>query len=361
MSLGQVLIFSKDPALLQSLCRHIFQLGFDCIPQSRCQGLEKYLLYAEDRVSAIIIDRPAALKNAWETLFSFREVFQREQIPLFILDQGDAIQPFLNEIGMDRVYIVSCPQQGDVEEFLVEFLKRVPVRLESSREKATYFRVLEGDLSEYPFDRLKTYLQEKQFDGIVFLQTPQMITLLLQWRRGGIDGWVPNRRDVADIGEYLSTLKEGRFIVEQRLLSKRDFHAWLFNQENSHVLSMKDVLSDLFYFVYHIFEEKLDSATVRQIFASKFSEYKELFPALKDLTFHGDVQDIFGYTGDLQSEQVEYLLMLFNDLLNELLSRLTDYHFEDFIRDIDEISPYLKQFQLMEKILLMNKQPFSLA
>ncbi|NOX36802.1 MAG: hypothetical protein GXO78_04615 [Calditrichaeota bacterium] len=361
MSLGQVIVISRQPSVLTHLCHQLSQLGFDCYPRTHCEDLGRLLLETNGSVVGLILDNPAELKDGFETLFALRHVFQRSSIPVFVLDETEAIQPFFKEAGLEQVYVCQRPVNGNSDEFLKTFLDHARIPFKTETVFSAYARVLEGDLSDCTFETLKIYLQQKHFTGVVLIQTPRSKTVLLKWQRGKIQEVIASGETVEQITEYVNQLPDGHFIVEQALIHPSDFHHFIAALDNPHELSLKDVFTDLFYFLYHIFQDKLDEEVIHQIFEAKFGEYRELFPALQELHFKGDSQEKFSFHTDIQGEQSEYLLMLFNDLLNELMARVSNYSFEDFIRDIDEISPYLKQFHLMEKILLKHKQPFSLT
>ena len=361
MSLGQVIVISRQPSVLTPLCHQLSQLGFDCIPRTHCEDMERLLLDANSSVAGVILDNPAEVKNGFEVLFTLRNVLRRHRIPVFVLDETNAIQTFLKEAGLEQVYVCSPIFNGHTDDFLKTFLDHAQIVWKSKVGLSTYARVLEGDLSECTFERLKNYLTQKHFTGILLIQLPHAKTVMLKWKNGQIGEVVSSEESVDKVTEHLGQLSDGRFIIEQELIHSSDFHRFLSILENPHELSLKDVFTDLFYFLYHIFRDKLDEEVINCIFESKFGEYRDLFPALQQLQFNGQSQEKFSFQTDIEGEHSEYLLMLFNDLLQDLMARVSDYSFEDFVRDIDEISPYLKQFHLMEKILLRHNQTFSLT
>ncbi len=209
--------------------------------------------------------------------------------------------------------------------------------------------ILDGDLKEYPIEQLLAFCKDNYVTGQLNLSISGETANIALW--GGHIQKVYYKELPKELAlAELKLLQNGSFQLKQQLFNSEDFHNYLYKNNVNSIFSIKDILVDLFYFLFNFFSEKVGENSIDLIFKQKFEEYASNFSWFAGIQYVPDIQEKVSVSFEPSEEQIEVIVLLYKEILSEIILQNDRLSLEAFYMKLSEIKPYLEQFNLWKKL-----------
>lgn len=351
MSIKAIAIIEPDFSFLKKLSAELNQFGYVVYPRTEIRDLTDILEF-EGQIQAFILNLELKESEGLAVYASLRKHFKYSKSRfIFLADETDLFNLVKNMELEDAIMLDKSRSFDFLMEEILNFLP--PVVNETAIP--TFSSVAEGSLSEISFSQLMQFCKETGFSGNLSITVEATkATLLIQ--KGKIFKIYFGELSQELALNKLRRLQAGTFKLEQKIYSEVDLKAFILSENNNSLFSLKDLMVDLFYYLFDYFSKKIDEATIENIFSQKFAEYRLNFAWFDQIQYTDIEQERVVLNIEPDEDQTEILLLLFKELLLDLSLQTENFSQEEFLGKLEEIRPYLDQYKLWSR--LIASEPF---
>ncbi len=355
---SNILIIEPDLNFSQKLTDSLNELGFTSYLRTDIADPEDLL---EIRIPLQCIILNLELKSLEGlTLYSYLKNLKPFKGTSFaFLADSKNIFRLLENIPLERAILVN--KEDDYDALLAEIVNNIPLPDASNATQGAMLE-LEGNLSDLPLDDLFLYCRKTCFTGLLFLSKEKEFGVIpysfgtreqINYRNLSDERALDVFHAWNDAGFRLErtrfTSKEARQIaVSCRTKEGKE-------QESSPV-NLSDLFEDIFTFLFTFLNEQLLEQNVSAIFYESLEVYNSRSSAGVEIFFNPGNEEIFSFSEAIRTDEIESLVNLVVEIFLNAKLYEPELNLRDFLDDIHELDPYLKEIHFYEFILPKNKR-----
>lgn len=151
--------------------------------------------------------------------------------------------------------------------------------------------------------------------------------------------------------------ERGNYRFERKRATYDDIHQLVTKKrlelKNAQEISvdLSDILTDLFSALYHFLAHQLNPQQVNEIYMEKLELFKKRYPTLKKCIFAPFGESVLIFKEQVVKEEIKAYLHYFESIIRLVYQKYPDLDFENLKMAIEELSPFLKNFNIFESVL----------
>lgn len=346
MSYPTVFVLINEYTLIKNLSKELREFGVSVIAKTNPQKFEE-LLEANLRVHGFVVD--LEIEN-FEALTLYSKLVQSQKytnVPFIFLTNDEFVKQSPDQTLFDNAILINkqIPSENIIGE-IVNALRFPDI----DEINVSYKTGAAGQLEEIGLERLMNFCTMMQFTGAIIV-SDYSSTGVLTYQAGKVERVFFKNYQKEEALQALRNLNEASFRLEHKIYSMEDIIDY-YRDTNNKQFTVNDILTDLFYFAHEFFGKKIGKQITEFIFKNKIYEYSTLFTDIEIIKYIENSQEKVQITGHIDNDQLDILINLFREIFFELHSQDDSIVLDEFFSNLDELQPYLKQFNILKKLNL---------
>jgi hypothetical protein len=335
----------KDYSWLRNLSKELQDFGIKVVAKTNPDTISD-LIESNVSVHCFVVDLEI---EDFEGLTIHNKLIKNQlyrHTPFVFLAEDDSINHSDNVLFNSALII---NKKMPIEHIVCEIINKIRFP-ENNEDVNSYKTGATGNLKDLSLEQLIQFAESIALTGAIIV-SHFTSTGVIRLKNGKVWKVLYKNLDKEEALDELSKLDSATFRLEHKIYGIDDIN-YFYEKPQEKEINAKDILIDLFYFTHKFFEEKIGQQITEFIFKNKIYEYSSLFSDIKKVQYVENSQEKIQIFGNIDNEQIDIIINLFREIFFELFSQNNDLSMEEFLANLDEIRPYLKQFNIDSKLHL---------
>ncbi len=342
-----VYIYHKDINFVQTMRKRLETYGVEVIGSVYSHDL-RFVLEKEQHVDCLLLQIDLESFQSLKLLGIFEKKNGLENLPVIALVNTDTLYDLLSNPSSENLKVFHSHIL--FEKLVIEILNTLPF-VSITRTGMDHIVTLYGALSDVPLYQLLDYAYQNSFTGRIVVQNGDFVGTI-ELRRGKVETIQYKNLLGARALQEMCSLTEATFHLEQKLCNKDELKKFLSENKMQLPFTLKDLLIDVFYFMYQHLKSETDEGKLVSIIKKHFAEASNTRLPNLYVVYLEQTQEKIHIIGEIDNSHVGPLLGILEEIYNEAASTSTFHTFKEFINSLDELKPYLVQLSQFSPIFV---------
>lgn len=342
-----VYIYHKDINFIQTMKNRLNVYGIEVIGSVYSHDF-RLVVEKEQAVDCLLLQVDLDTFQTLKLYGIFEEESILKHVPVIALVNNDSLYDLLSKSSNAKLKVFHYHIL--LEKLVIEILNLLPF-VGVTQTGMDHVVTLYGALSEIPLHQLLDYTYQTFFTGRIIVQNSAE-TGSIELRKGKVEKIRYKKLSGAQALQEMCSLREATFHLEQKLYNKEELEEFLADNKIQLPFTLKDLLIDVFYFMYQHLVSETDEAELVSIIKRHFTEASNTRLPNLYVIYLENAQEKIHIIGEIENSHVGPLLGILEEIYNEAAPKSTFHTFKDFINSLDELKPYLAQLSQFSPIFV---------
>ncbi len=342
-----VYIYHKDINFVQTMKNRLEVFGVEVIGSVYSHDF-RGVVEKEQGVDCLLLQVDLDTFQTLKLYGIFEEENVLKDIPVIALVNNDSLYDLLSKSSSSKLKVFHYHIL--FEKLVIEILNNLPF-VSITRTNTDHIVTLYGAFSEIPLHQLLDYTYQTFFTGRIVVQHGDVIGTI-ELRRGKVENIQYKELGGSQALQEMCSLTEATFHLEQKLCKKDELEEFLSDNKIHLPFTLKDLLIDVFYFMYQYLSTETDKGELVSIIKKHFAEASNTRLPNLYVVYLENTQEKIHIIGEIENSHVGPLLGVLEEIYKEAAPKSTFHTFKDFINSLDELKPYLVQLSQFSPIFV---------
>ena len=226
---------------------------------------------------------------------------------------------------------------------LVKSIAEIAQSFSYEENSNVFQQVMQGQFKEYPLHMLLSSLKNSGFTGRINAFNDSCEAGEISLKCGQIESVafqeLKGQEALISIAE-----KTSQFTVDQQIFSEKVLSDFSQHSSALRQLSVRDVLTDIFYFMHEHWQISYSVAEIHQTVVRELNSLESLAREGVYIIYDPQSQEKLHIIGDVTVEHLSKILSFYEALFHRFNDQTVIPKFHDFLKSLDEIQPFVMKF-----------------
>ena len=226
---------------------------------------------------------------------------------------------------------------------LVKSIAEIAQNFSYEEDNKVFQQVMQGQFEEYPLQNLLNSLKNSGFTGRVNAFNDNCETGEISLKCGQIESVTFQELRGQEALIYIAE-KTNQFSVDQLIINEKVLSEYYQHMSSFRQLSVRDVLTDIFYFMHEYWQVSYSTAEIQQTVIRELNALESLAKDGVYIIYDPHTQEKLHIIGDVTVAHLPMMLSFFETLFDRFTDQSVIHKFHDFLKSLDEIQPFVQKF-----------------
>ena len=327
-----------NPRLQSHLIKKLLALGIEGCP---VQTEDIAVLFTPYHVNDCVVMhlKPVNFAKLFNNQVFKTLRYQPHPKMIFLIDEQSIEYMVSHQCGPN----VTIYRSNILTEQLLKRIAEISQNISFEENGKTFQQVMQGQFMETPLHYLLNCFKNSGFTGRINTFSDRCEAGEILLKCGHIESVTfEHLTGQAALNSIIE--KNSHFSVDQLIINEKIISEYYQNLASSRQLSVRDVLTDIFYFMHEYWQSNYTVAEIQQVVRQELNSLKSLANMGIYLVYEPVSQEKLHIIGEIKVEHLPEILSFYERLFDHFNDQSKIPQFNDFLKSLDEIQPFVIKF-----------------